>query len=67
MRRAFMAEATARGYAVLDLHAVFAADYARHGRPFDHEFDYHWNGYGHGVVAGAVRATDWYARVTGRR
>jgi lysophospholipase L1-like esterase len=48
--------ATAAGVPFVDLHPVFAADWARNRRRFEFDSDGHWNEYGHLVVAGAVSA-----------
>lgn len=42
------------GIAFLDLHPVFAADWAKNGKRFDFISDAHWNEYGHGVAAAAI-------------
>ena len=52
---AIAAEMAARhGIAFLDLHPVFAADWARAGQRFDFIADAHWNAYGHQVAGAAV-------------
>ncbi|RDJ21337.1 hypothetical protein DWF00_13560 [Bosea caraganae] len=49
------AEAAQRaGIAFLDLHPVFAADWARNHQRFDFDADYHWNEKGHAVAGAAV-------------
>ena len=49
-------EAGRLGIPFLDLHPVFAEDFARHGKPFAFPHDGHWNAYAHGVAARAVAA-----------
>jgi hypothetical protein len=44
------------GIAFVDLHAVFAADWALNRRRFEFDSDSHWNEYGHAVVARAAAA-----------
>jgi lysophospholipase L1-like esterase len=46
--------AARHGLSFVDLHAVFNADWAAHHRRFEFESDYHWNEYGHAVVARAI-------------
>ena len=65
MRHYLVAMATVRGYAVIDLHEVFEADYRRNGKRFEFDIDAHWRAYGHGVVARAVMQSPWYAGVVG--
>lgn len=49
------AEMAARhGLAFLDLHPVFAAEWAKAGRRFEFEADAHWNEYGHQVAGAAL-------------
>ena len=35
-------------------------DFAKHQKRFEHEVDWHWSAYGHGVVAKAVTETVWF-------
>lgn len=42
------------GIAFLDLHPVFAGDWAKNGKRFDFTSDAHWNEYGHAVAAAAI-------------
>jgi hypothetical protein len=52
---AIAAEAAAgHGVTFLDLHPVFAADWAANRKPFAFVSDAHWNVYGHAVAARAV-------------
>ena len=47
-----MQDATRRyGCGFLDLTGPMAAEYSRHGRPFNSELDLHWNQFGHAFVA----------------
>jgi len=49
------AEMAARhGIAFLDLHPVFAAEWAKAGRRFEFGSDAHWNEYGHQVAGAAI-------------
>jgi len=54
MRRAFMAQARARGYGVIDLDPLFFADFKARSQRFEVPGDGHWNAIGHEVVARAV-------------
>jgi len=54
MRRYLIERAEKQGYEVLDLHPVFAADYAKNAQIFEFRRDGHWNAHAHGVVASAV-------------
>lgn len=51
-----IAEATAAKYGVpfLDLHPVFAADWARNRKRFEFDADAHWNEHGHAVAGAAI-------------
>ena len=46
--------ATKRGIAFLDLHPVFAAEWAKAGKRFEFQADAHWNEYGHQVAGTAL-------------
>jgi hypothetical protein len=54
LNRLAAAEAELLGVAFLDLHPVFARDFAAHRRPFAFDADGHWNAYAHQVAARAV-------------
>lgn len=54
VRTAFIEQARAREYEVVDMHAVFRSHYREHGRRFEFAIDGHWNGVGHGVAAEQV-------------
>ena len=56
MRRHFMAEATDRGFGVIDMDAVFFPAFAAAGDRFDIPNDGHWNARAHGLAADAVAA-----------
>jgi len=56
MRRALIAEASTRGFTVIDMEPHFRAAYAADRRQFEYPNDGHWNPHGHSVVASAVRA-----------
>lgn len=57
MRRFFIDAAQSRGYEVIDLQPRFSAAYQRDQMKFEFPIDAHWNGLGHGIAAGAVRAS----------
>jgi hypothetical protein len=63
MRRYFAAQASARGYAVIDLQPVFIARYRRDGVRFDFPTDSHWNELGHRVVAEELAKSALFRRV----
>lgn len=42
------------GIPFLDLHPVFAADWARNHKRFEYRADAHWNEYGHAVAGAAI-------------
>jgi hypothetical protein len=46
--------AAKHGIAFLDLHPVFAADWAKAGKRFEFQSDAHWNEYGHQVAGAAL-------------
>ncbi|MEO8453193.1 MAG: hypothetical protein ABI647_25615 [Gemmatimonadota bacterium] len=54
MRNYFMAEATRRGFEVVDLDPVFAARFARDHQRFEFPDDGHWNALGHEAAAQAI-------------
>lgn len=39
---------------LIDMHAIFLADYEKNHRPFNTEEDFHWNEYGNQLVAKAI-------------
>jgi len=47
-------ECAENGIGFSDLQSVFADDYTRNHRRFDNGYDYHWDKYGHRVVADAL-------------
>jgi hypothetical protein len=53
----FMAAARAQGFEVIDMYAVFEADFAVHHRSFQFPTDGHWNSYAHGIVAKSVTSS----------
>jgi hypothetical protein len=56
-RTLFMAAAKARGFAVVDTHALFADEFESSGRRLDHgPEDMHWNALGHALVARSALA-----------
>ncbi len=63
MRARLIAQASERGFKVIDTQPLFIAAYAADHRPFEHPADGHWNAHGHAVVAAAVIAAlgDWPA------
>ena len=64
MRRTFMAQATARGYGVIDMQQVFDARYQAEGQRFEWPHDNHWNAYGHEVVYESIVQSGFLARLT---
>lgn len=48
--------AAKHGIAFLDLHPVFAAEWAKTGKRFEFQADAHWNEYGHQVAGAALAA-----------
>ncbi|MBI4844375.1 MAG: hypothetical protein HY809_08655 [Nitrospirae bacterium] len=38
----------------IDLHPIFEADYAKHGKELVFKYDGHWNAYAHNVAAGVI-------------
>lgn len=46
--------AAARGISLMDLHPVFANEYATRHVSFNFESDFHWNAHGHAVVAHTI-------------
>jgi hypothetical protein len=65
MRRRLIAEASARGYVVIDMQPRFIARHARDGMRFEWEVDGHWNSRGHEEAAEAVIETRLLDRVFG--
>jgi hypothetical protein len=55
MRAKLIADATARGFRVIDMEVPMRADFAAQHRPFEFTNDMHWNSHGHAVAAAAVR------------
>jgi len=55
MRRYLLERAGALGFEALDLQPPMIERFARERERFEFPTDYHWNGAGHGAVAGAVR------------
>jgi hypothetical protein len=55
MRAKLIADATARGFRVIDMEVPMRADFASQHRPFEFTNDMHWNSHGHAVAAAAVR------------
>lgn len=50
MRRYFIEQATARGYALIDMQPVFERDYAKNRTRFEFKEDAHWNAVAHRLV-----------------
>lgn len=67
MRNAFMHMARERGYGVIDLQDTFARDYIKNRTRFEFETDWHWNAYGHGVVAAEIRRSEWFRSQIAKR
>jgi hypothetical protein len=61
MRAKLIADATARGFIVVDMEPRFRAAAKADGQWFEYPTDNHWNPHGHAVVAQAVREAlgDW--------
>jgi hypothetical protein len=55
MRAKLIADATARGFHVIDMEVPMRVDFASQHRPFEFTNDMHWNSHGHAVAAAAVR------------
>jgi hypothetical protein len=55
MRAKLMAEATAKGFVVVDMEKPLRAAYGAQPVPFEFPNDMHWNARGHAVAAEAVR------------
>ena len=64
MRRAFIAQATAQGYIVIDMQQVFEARYQAQRQRFEWSHDNHWNVYGHEVVYESIVQSDFLTRLT---
>ena len=47
----FKEEALELNFQVLDMHNIFYEDYKVNNKKFNFENDYHWNEYGHSLVA----------------
>jgi hypothetical protein len=63
MRRAFIEQATAKGYEVIDLDTLFIPRHARAGDSFEFYDDNHWNAAGHEVAFDAVMASKLLANL----
>jgi len=55
LRATLIAQATAKGFNVVDMEGPLRADYAAAHQPFEYPTDLHWNARGHAVAAAAVR------------
>lgn len=58
VRADFIAQARARGHAVIDLHEAFTRDFSANRRRFEYEIDSHWNHEGHRVIAEQILALE---------
>jgi hypothetical protein len=47
----FISKSKENGISIIDLHPVFQADFSKQKKVFSYPFDYHWNEYGHSIVA----------------
>ena len=65
MRAYIAAQASARGYEVLDMQPVFIERHARDGARFEFPTDKHWNALGHQLVADGVRSSITFGRLFG--
>jgi hypothetical protein len=54
----FVAAAREHGFEVIDMHGIFAADFANNHRSFQFPTDGHWNSYAHSIVEKAVADSD---------
>ena len=43
----------------IDLHFVFESDFSKNKKKFNFPFDYHWNEYGHYVVANQIEKSNF--------
>jgi hypothetical protein len=57
MRDYFLKAATSAGFEAIDMDRVFFAEHRRSGARFEFPTDAHWNGFAHGLAAGAVRSS----------
>ncbi len=62
MRRAFIAEARARDYHVIDMQTIFEGQHRIDGSRFEFSYDNHWNARGHEVVSGSVLESELLRR-----
>jgi len=65
MRDRLLSEAATGGFETIDLNPIFSADWRANHRRFDYPDDGHWDGYGHGIVAGAVTKSRLIATLFG--
>ena len=61
LRGTLIAEAGAKGFAVVNMEGPMRTDYAGARRAFEFPTDAHWNSHAHGLAAAAVRRAlaDW--------
>ena len=67
MRRYFHAEASRRGYQVLDMQPVFIARHRLDGSRFEYPTNSHWNELGNRVVAEEIGKSEPFMRLFGER
>lgn len=60
MRAYVMDQARLRGIGSVDMQPVFAEDFAREGKHFEHPHDGHWNSLGHALVTQSIERTPFY-------
>ena len=41
-------------FIIVDLQETFSKDWSKHRKKFNYQNDFHWNEYGHSIVAGAI-------------
>ena len=54
-------------FVVLDLHAVFLANWRENGERFEYLYDSHWNEWGHRTVAEAIQASGFLSNTLSKR
>ena len=62
----FLEAAQKSGFEVIDMHDVFAADFALNRRRFEFATDGHWSDYGHRVAAAAIVESNVFRTVFGQ-
>jgi hypothetical protein len=65
MRRYFVEQAKAGGYALIDMQPVFERDYAKNGTRFEFKEDAHWNAAAHGLAAERIARARMFQELFG--